>query len=153
MESAGLRQSLWGTVKYWPECSKKLSPRLCNFPGCNSRFGEGECEFRKSIIGHLGFYLEGVIPKVCKLFIRKLFNCRYIITKLRGRRHVESRALSPHLDSKISIHRHICNFVHIEVIGITGKGAVVWGLEWIVEKGRRGPITALGRRDNGAAKG
>ena len=64
-----------------------------------------------------------------------------------------SRALSPHLDSKISIHRHICNFVHIEVIGIAGKGAVVWGIEWIVEKGRRGPITALGRRDNGAAKG
>ena len=64
-----------------------------------------------------------------------------------------SRALSPHLDSKISIHRHICNFVHIKVIGITGKGAVVWGIEWIVEKGRRGPITALGRRDNGAAKG
>ena len=66
---------------------------------------------------------------------------------------IPSRALSPHLDSKISIHRYVCSLVHIKIIGIRGKGAVVWGIEWIVEKGRRGPITALGRRDNGAAKG
>ena len=64
-----------------------------------------------------------------------------------------SHALSPHLDSKMSIHKYIYILIHIDIMGIISKGAVVWGIEWIIEKGKRGPITALGRRDNGAAKG
>ena len=69
-------------VCHRPECRKKLSPRLCNFPGFNGGFGEGECELGKSVVGHVGFNLEGVMPKVCEFFVRKFFNCRCIVTKI-----------------------------------------------------------------------